>query len=65
MKVIIDRFEGDFAVVEIENGKVINIPKILFPDACEGDIVEITINKEETDRRKKHIQDLINKTFTD
>ncbi len=41
MKVIIDRFEGDIAVVECE-GKMLNIPRALVGDAGEGDAVMIT-----------------------
>lgn len=65
MKVIIDRFEGEFAVVEIELGKYVDIPKILLPNAKEGDVVKIEIDKEETEGRKKHIQKLINNVFKD
>ncbi|MBD8922980.1 DUF3006 domain-containing protein [bacterium] len=65
MKVIIDRFEGDYAVVEIEIGKYVNIPKILIPYAKEGDIIKIEIDKKETLERKKHIQELMNNVFED
>lgn len=65
MKVIIDRFEGEYAVVEIEVGKCISIPKILVPNSKEGDVVKIEIDKNETDERKKHIQDLMNNVFDD
>lgn len=65
MKVIIDRFEGDYAVVEIEIGKYVNIPKILIPNAKEGDIIKIEIDKKETLERKKHIQELMNNVFED
>lgn len=65
MKVIIDRFEGDFAVVEIEIGKCVNIPKILIPNAKEGDVIKIEIDKKETLERKKHIQELMNNVFED
>ena len=41
VQVTIDRFEGEMAVVELEEGKLINLPKIFVPDAKEGDIVEI------------------------
>ena len=41
MKVIIDRFEGDIAVVECE-GKMMNIPRALVGGAHEGDAVMIT-----------------------
>ena len=65
MKVIIDRFEGEFAVVEIETGKCINIPKILVPNSKEGDVVNIGIDEKETEDRKKYIQDLMNNVFED
>lgn len=65
MKVIIDRFEGEYAIVETETGKFVNIPKILLPNSKEGDVVNIEINKTETEERKKHIQNLINNIFED
>ena len=40
MQVIIDRFEQDEAIVEIEEGIFSSIPKILIPDAEEGDVIE-------------------------
>jgi phosphoribosylformylglycinamidine (FGAM) synthase PurS component len=63
MKVIVDRFEGDYAVVEIAIGKCVNIPRVLVPDAKEGDIIKIEIEKKETEKRKKYIKDLMNNVF--
>ncbi len=63
MKVIIDRFEGNYAVVEIDVGKCVELPKVLVPNAKEGDVIEIEINKKETQKRKKHIQKLIDDMF--
>lgn len=65
MKAIIDRFEGDYAVLEITTGKCVNIPKILVPTAQEGDVIKIEIDKEETLERKKNIQKLMNDVFKD
>ncbi len=65
MKVIIDRFEGDYAVVELDIGHFVNMPKELVLDAKEGDVVEIIVNHQETEKRKKHIQDLMNDLFED
>ena len=65
MKVIVDRFEGDYAIVELDIGKVINVPKILFPNAKEGDVFKIEIDNEETNNRKNKIQGLINELFID
>ena len=48
LKVILDRFEEDFALVELENKEIVNIPRILVSEAEEGDIIEIRICKEET-----------------
>lgn len=45
MKVIIDRFEGNWIIVEIEKGKFAKIPNILIPDGTEGDVVLITAGK--------------------
>jgi len=63
MKVIIDRIEGEFAVVETEDKEILNLPKKLVPDACEGDVVTITIDKAETEKRKKNIKNLMNDLF--
>lgn len=65
MKVIIDRFEGEYAVVEIEVAKYVNIPKILLPNSKEGDVIKIEIDKKETEERKKNIQKLMNTVFED
>ena len=65
MKVIIDRFEGDYAVVEINKGKFVNLPKELVPDAKEGDVIVITIDQDETEMRKEHVKELMNQLFED
>jgi hypothetical protein len=60
---IIDRFEGDFAVVETDKG-MINIPKADMPNgAKEGDVLSIAINSDETASRKKRIEDKMNRLF--
>lgn len=60
---IIDRFEEEFAVVELENKKLINIEKNKIPiEAMVGDVLNIdnyiTIDLEETEKRKKYIEKL-------
>lgn len=65
MEVIIDRFEGDYAVVEIEKGKLVNMPKVLVPDAKEGDVIKIIVDKEATKKRQEHVKDLVNDLFID
>lgn len=63
MKVIVDRIEENFIVVEIEKGKTVDIPKELIPDAQEGDVISIQIEKEETNHRKKMMEHLMNSVF--
>ena len=65
MKVIIDRFEGDYAVVELDEGKFLNMPKELVPFAKEGDVIKITVDHEETKKRSEHITDLMANLFKD
>ncbi|MBT2701382.1 DUF3006 domain-containing protein [Bacillus sp. ISL-40] len=68
MRGIIDRFEGDLVVVEIGN-ETKDFNKDIFPkNASVGDIVEIkgehvTVLKEETDIRRKEIENLMNDLF--
>lgn len=66
MEGIIDRFEGDKVILEIEE-KVSVFNRELFPiNAKEGDIVEYIDNKfiikeEETKKRKEYIDNLFKK----
>ncbi len=58
---VIDRFEGDLAVLETLEGPVFtfSLPKNLLPrKAKEGDVlnIDITINRAETRQRKKAIR---------
>ncbi|MCL2766061.1 MAG: DUF3006 domain-containing protein [Peptococcaceae bacterium] len=60
---IIDRFEGEYAVIETDKGTV-NIPKSDMPTECrEGDIILIQIDKNGTINRKKRIKGLMNNLF--
>ncbi len=63
MEVIVDRIEGDYAVVEIDKGKMCNLPIELVPNVKEGDIVTIIINKDKIKKRKKTIEELMNSVF--
>ena len=45
VKAVIDRFEGDRAVLLIGEGETaVNWPRQLLPDATEGDVLTVTIN---------------------
>jgi hypothetical protein len=62
---VIDRFEGQWAVVEY-NGSTFNIPKPLLPEeAKEGDVVKVTmeIDRQASESNKKKIDKLIDDVF--
>lgn len=64
---IIDRFEGEYALIEM-NRKIFHIPKVLLPKgAKEGDSikVQITVDKEATEKQKQAIGKLADSLFED
>ncbi len=63
MKIIIDRFEGDFAICELPDKSYIDVPSKLFPDACEGDVVDIIVNEKETLKAKQSAKSRLNGLF--
>ena len=66
MKLIIDRFEGNIAVVELPNRTMINCPKELFPDnAKEGSILNITVDNNATDKKLQENTSRMNRLFKD
>lgn len=60
---IIDRFEGDCVVVEMEDKTMINIPRIILDGLNEGDIVDITVNKVGRLERENEIDKLMDELF--
>jgi len=57
---IIDRFEGEFAVVELSDKTFINIPLSELPKGSEeGDVLKLRIDQKETEKRKERIKDLM------
>lgn len=65
VKGIVDRIEGNYVILEI-NGEMQSIKKEKFPEEIkEGDIVKFKENKfiilkEETEKRRKSIEELFN-----
>ncbi|MFJ7677835.1 DUF3006 domain-containing protein [Peribacillus sp. NPDC097198] len=68
---IIDRFEGEIAVVEIDGGDMKDFPKSSLPKGAKvGDMLiidgdTITVSKEGTRKLKKEIDDLMDELFED
>ncbi len=65
MKWIIDRFEGNMAVIEC--GDVcFNVPKDILPHSTsEGDVLNVAIDREETEDKTEQLQKRLNKLFGD
>lgn len=64
MKVIIDRIEGDLAVLELENGEFINVDiRILPSNAMEGSIITISCDENETDKKRTEVKQKMNAIF--
>lgn len=65
MRLIVDRFEGNFAICEAEDKTMVNIDRSRLPlTVKEGDIVIETntgfvIDKNETDKRRERISKLM------
>jgi len=66
MKVIIDRFEGDYVVVETPDKKIFNMPIQLTPEGSkEGSVISIEIDIAETEARREKIERLIKDVWND
>ena len=53
MRYIVDRFENEYAIIELENGEFVDIPKKALPfDASEGSIIEVITLNDETNAKK-------------
>lgn len=71
MRGIIDRFEQEVCVIELEDKSFIGIPSELMPEgAKEGDCIviredEIFIEENATKMRKQEIQQLMDDIFED
>ena len=64
MKFVIDRFEGQTAVIETDNEKIVRIEKsLLAPNCKEGDIYEIIYLQNETEQRRNEIQKMKDRLF--
>ncbi len=63
---IIDRIEGDVAVVELSAGKTVSLPLSSLPEGTkEGSVLRLTLDKEEEARRKKKTRSLFDRLRVD
>lgn len=61
MKITIDRMENDRLVVELPDGRTIDVPCAWLPDAVEGDVYRIEKEKAEP----QQIREKMNRLFCD
>jgi len=60
---IIDRFEGKLAVIEVGE-KTIELPTEYLPDSAqEGDVLKIEIDREKSKKRKEKVDKLADSLF--
>ncbi|OQB13121.1 MAG: hypothetical protein BWY15_01920 [Firmicutes bacterium ADurb.Bin193] len=65
MRYIIDRFEGELAVLELENGEFVSVTtKILPPNATEGSVINITCDEYETEKKRLAAKKKMDSIFT-
>lgn len=74
MYVTIDRFEGDYAILELENRDLFQVLRSEVEPAVEGDIllmeqtkdgIKFILDTSETTKRRKKIDSLMDKLFHD
>lgn len=63
---IIDRFEGEYAVLETDSGMKNVLRDILPEEAREGDVVELkngayTVNKKAAEKRRRELREKLKK----
>lgn len=64
MRMIVDRFEGELAIIELENGEFIDLPKKVLPNnANEGSVINIICDDEETQQLKVTAKKKMNSIF--
>lgn len=61
MKIVIDRIEGEIAVCELPDMKIVNIPLCLFENVKEGDVYSIEKDETEREARVNKAQSLFDK----
>lgn len=66
MRIVIDRFEGDYAIVELSDRTMVDLHRQFLPkSAKEGDIFEIKMIAVDDKERKGQISQLMNEIWED
>lgn len=65
MEAVVDRIEKDMLILVLSDGATIEFSKKLMPEAKEGDVISLSINKEKTENRRKETEERINRLWKD
>ena len=64
MRIVIDRIEEEVAVIEKEDGSFVNMSKRLIPpEAKEGDVLQIIVDRSSTVDRVQEITSLMDELW--
>ncbi len=63
MNFVIDRFEGEWAILEGENKEIYKFSASALEDFKEGDVIAILKDENEINRRKDSIKSLSDELF--
>lgn len=65
MKLILDRIEEDTAIIELESGELLSLPYALLRplQAKEGDVLQLSIDQEQTAQRRERAASLLKDIF--
>ena len=65
MRLVIDRFEGNYAIVVDDEENTYNVDRKLFIDNKEGDVVYLAYSILETNDEHNEVKELMDKLFED
>ena len=65
MKLVIDRFEGEYAVVVDDDENTYNVDRKLFENNKEGDVVYLAYSMLNNDADNNEAQELVDRLFED
>ena len=63
MQIAIDRFEGNFAIVELPDGRMAKIEKTVLAGFSEGDVIVIAKDVVATEQAKKQAKQALADLF--
>ena len=66
MQIVIDRFEGDYAIVELPDRTMVDLHRRFLPESAkEGDVFDIQVLVADSKGRKEEISKLMNEVWED